>query len=77
MLLSPMAGPYARALLIAGGLTTGFTVVSAFSATRDYLSEQFPTALRGLHERCAHVALVDLRSIWLLLRSTRVFAAMG
>jgi MFS family permease len=33
--------------MIAGGLITGFTVVSAFSATRVYLSEQFPTALRG------------------------------
>ena len=47
MLLSPAAGPYARALMIAGGLITGFTVVSAFPATRVYLSEQFPTALRG------------------------------
>jgi hypothetical protein len=28
-------------------LITGFTVLSAFSATRVYLSEQFPTALRG------------------------------
>jgi len=32
---------------IAGGLIIGFTVVSAFSATRVYLSEQFPTSLRG------------------------------
>ena len=47
MLLSHTAGPYARALMIAGGLITGFTVVSAFTATRLYLSEQFPTALRG------------------------------
>ena len=47
MLLSHTAGPYARALMIAGGLITGFTVVSAFPATRLYLSEQFPTALRG------------------------------
>jgi putative MFS transporter len=47
MLLAHTAGPYARALIIAGGLITGFTVVSAFSATRVYLSEQFPTALRG------------------------------
>jgi hypothetical protein len=28
-------------------LITGFTVLSAFTATRVYLSEQFPTALRG------------------------------
>jgi MFS transporter, putative metabolite:H+ symporter len=47
MLLSHMAGRYAGALMIAGGLVTGFTVVSAFPATRVYLSEQFPTALRG------------------------------
>ena len=47
MLLSHSAGPNARALMIAGGLITGFTVVSAFPATRLYLSEQFPTALRG------------------------------
>ena len=32
---------------MAGGLITGFTVLSAFTATRMYLSEQFPTALRG------------------------------
>jgi MFS family permease len=47
MLLSHTAGPYARGLMITGGLIVGFTVVSAFSATRVYLSEQFPTALRG------------------------------
>jgi MFS family permease len=47
MLLSHTAGAYARGLMIAGGLIVGFTVVSAFSATRVYLSEQFPTALRG------------------------------
>ncbi|HTT79644.1 MAG TPA: MFS transporter [Stellaceae bacterium] len=47
MLLAHRAGPYAHAVMIAGGLITGFTVVSAFSATRVYLSEQFPTALRG------------------------------
>jgi MFS family permease len=47
MLLSHMAEDYARLLMIVGGLIVGFTVVSAFSATRVYLSEQFPTALRG------------------------------
>ena len=47
MLLSHTAGEYARALMVAGGLIVGFTVVSAFPATRMYLSEQFPTALRG------------------------------
>ena len=33
--------------MVAGGLIIGFTVLSAFTATRVYLSEQFPTALRG------------------------------
>ena len=47
MLLAHRAGPYAHVLMIAGGLLIGFTVVSAFPATRMYLSEQFPTALRG------------------------------
>ena len=47
MLLWHTAGLYARSLMIAGGLIVGFTVVSAFPATRMYLSEQFPTALRG------------------------------
>jgi MFS family permease len=47
MLLSHNAGPSGGALMIAGGLIIGFTVVSAFPATRVYLSEQFPTALRG------------------------------
>ncbi|HEY2541403.1 MAG TPA: MFS transporter, partial [Stellaceae bacterium] len=47
MMLSHRAGPYGSVLMIAGGLITGFTVVSAFPATRVYLSEQFPTALRG------------------------------
>jgi MFS family permease len=34
-------------MMVAGGLILGFTVLSAFTATRVYLSEQFPTALRG------------------------------
>ena len=33
--------------MMTGGLITGFTVLSSFTATRVYLSEQFPTALRG------------------------------
>ena len=33
--------------MVAGALITGFTVLSAFTAVRVYLSEQFPTALRG------------------------------
>jgi MFS transporter, AAHS family, 4-hydroxybenzoate transporter len=47
MLLAHRAGPYAMGVMIAGGLITGFTVLSSFTATRTYLSEQFPTALRG------------------------------
>jgi putative MFS transporter len=37
----------ASVVFIAGALITGFTVLSAFPCTRVYLSEQFPTALRG------------------------------
>ncbi len=47
MLMAHRAGPYATVVMVAGGLITGFTVLSAFTATRVYLSEQFPTALRG------------------------------
>jgi MFS family permease len=47
MLLAHLLGPYATVAMMAGGLITGFTVLSAFTATRVYLSEQFPTALRG------------------------------
>jgi MFS family permease len=47
MLLSQRAGDYAGVMIVAGGLIMGFTVLSAFTACRVYLSEQFPTALRG------------------------------
>jgi MFS family permease len=47
MLIAHRAGGYATVVIVAGGLITGFTVLSAFTATRMYLSEQFPTALRG------------------------------
>jgi MFS family permease len=47
MLLANRAGDYAGVVMTAGGLIIGFTVLSAFTATRVYLSEQFPTALRG------------------------------
>jgi MFS family permease len=40
-------GDIAPVVFIAGGLITGFTVLSAFPCTRVYLSEQFPTVLRG------------------------------
>jgi MFS transporter, putative metabolite:H+ symporter len=41
------AGRYATVVFVAGALITGFTVLSTFTAVRVYLSEQFPTALRG------------------------------
>jgi hypothetical protein len=47
MLLAHRAGPYATVMMITGGSITGFTVLSVFTAARMYLSEQFPTALRG------------------------------
>jgi putative MFS transporter len=42
-----LADEAAPVVFIAGALITGFTVLSAFPCTRVYLSEQFPTALRG------------------------------
>jgi MFS family permease len=47
MLLAHRAGEYATVVMVVGALITGFTVLSAFTATRVYLSEQFPTVLRG------------------------------
>ena len=47
MLLAHRAGDYSGVVMVTGGLILGFTVLSAFTATRVYLSEQFPTALRG------------------------------
>jgi putative MFS transporter len=47
MLMAHRAGQYATVLMVAGGLITGFTVLSSFTAVRMYLSEQFPTALRA------------------------------
>jgi MFS transporter, putative metabolite:H+ symporter len=47
MMMAHRAGAHATIVMLAGGLITGFTVLSSFSATRVYLSEQFPTALRG------------------------------
>jgi len=41
------AGDYATVAMIAGAIITGLTVLSSFTAVRVYLSEQFPTALRG------------------------------
>ncbi|HWD57024.1 MAG TPA: MFS transporter [Stellaceae bacterium] len=47
MLVAHACGDYSGVAMIAGGLIMGFTVLSAFTATRVYLSEQFPTELRG------------------------------
>jgi MFS family permease len=47
MLLAHRAGGLAGALMLVGALITGFTALSAGTAARIYLSEQFPTALRG------------------------------
>jgi MFS transporter, putative metabolite:H+ symporter len=41
------AGDYANVLMSAGAMILGFTALSSFSAVRVYLSEQFPTSLRG------------------------------
>ncbi|MBO0738851.1 MAG: MFS transporter [Alphaproteobacteria bacterium] len=42
-----LAGALGPVLMTVGALWTGFTMLSSFPATRMYLSEQFPTALRG------------------------------
>ena len=47
MLVAHALGSYATVAMVTGALITGFTVLSAFTATRIYLSEQFPTVLRG------------------------------
>ena len=47
MMMAHRGGPYATAMMIAGALMTGFTTLSAATAFRIYLAEQFPTALRG------------------------------
>ncbi len=47
MLMAHRAGQFATVVMVTGALITGFTVLSAFTACRVYLSEQFPTALRG------------------------------
>jgi MFS transporter, putative metabolite:H+ symporter len=45
--LAHQAGSYATVAMSAGAIITGLTVLSSFPAVRVYLSEQFPTALRG------------------------------
>jgi MFS family permease len=47
MVLAHRAGPASTIVFSVGALITGFTTLSIFPAVRMYLSEQFPTALRG------------------------------
>jgi MFS family permease len=47
MMMAHEAPDWAATLMMVGALITGFTVLSAATASRIYLSEQFPTALRG------------------------------
>ncbi len=47
MMMAHRAGPYATVMMVAGALMTGATALSTATAFRIYLSEQFPTALRG------------------------------
>ncbi|MBV9863233.1 MAG: MFS transporter [Alphaproteobacteria bacterium] len=47
MATAHLAGKNSTVVFVAGALITGFTVLSTFPAVRVYLSEQFPTALRG------------------------------
>jgi MFS transporter, putative metabolite:H+ symporter len=47
MAIAHPTGSFATVVFVAGALITGFTVLSTFTAVRVYLSEQFPTALRG------------------------------
>jgi putative MFS transporter len=47
MAVAHRTGTYATVAMSAGAIITGLTVLSSFTAVRVYLSEQFPTALRG------------------------------
>jgi MFS family permease len=47
MAIAHNTGQYATVVMSAGAIITGLTVLSSFPAVRVYLSEQFPTALRG------------------------------
>ena len=47
LVMAHRMGPLATTVFAIGALWTGFTVLSCFPATRIYMSEQFPTALRG------------------------------
>jgi putative MFS transporter len=60
MAVAHATGSFATVVFVAGALITGFTVLSTFTAVRVYLSEQFPTALRGrgqyFGESCGRLA---------------------
>ncbi len=47
MATAHLTGPYASVMMSAGAMVLGFTALSSFPAVRVYLSEQFPTSLRG------------------------------
>ncbi|MBV9017188.1 MAG: MFS transporter, partial [Alphaproteobacteria bacterium] len=47
MMMAHRAGQYATIIMVTGALMTGFTTLSAGTAFRIYLAEQFPTGLRG------------------------------
>lgn len=47
MAIAHLTGSVAAIVFSIGALITGMTVLSSFPATRMYLSEQFPTSLRG------------------------------
>ena len=47
MAMAHTMGDYSTVAMVAGAIITGLTVLSSFTAVRVYLSEQFPTALRG------------------------------
>jgi MFS transporter, putative metabolite:H+ symporter len=47
MATAHLGGEYAGLMMTAGAVIMGFTALSSFTVVRVYLSEQFPTALRG------------------------------
>jgi MFS family permease len=47
LMMAHRAGQYVTFVMVTGALMTGFTALSTATAFRIYLSEQFPTALRG------------------------------
>jgi putative MFS transporter len=47
MATAHLGGDYAGIMMTTGAIVLGFTALSSFTIVRVYLSEQFPTALRG------------------------------